>query len=159
MGNFNQQLFSKGCCCKLISKLCHTSVCPSNGWRENLIVHHWTFVVLRVSSASISSLYALQLYHGLVSFPGPTLSRGKGSGDYWAISWLCWVNSLDFGQSNEIVPRHPSVRMNQWNRPYVMQASNQRSFKINTAESAQPRNHSIVTRPFSSWEGGVWARD
>ena len=24
-------------------------------------------------------------------------------------SWLCWVNSLDFGQANEIVPRHPSV--------------------------------------------------
>jgi len=40
-----------------------------------------------------------------------------------------------------------------------MQACNQRSFKINTAESAQPRNRSIVTRPFSSWEGGVWAWD
>jgi len=40
-----------------------------------------------------------------------------------------------------------------------MQACNQRSFKINTAESAQPRNHSIITRPFSSWEGRVWASD
>jgi len=27
------------------------------------------------------------------------------------------------------------------------------------AESAQPRNCSIVTRPFSSWEGGVWEWD
>jgi len=32
-------------------------------------------------------------------------------------------------------------------------------FKINTADSAQPRNRSIVTRPFSPWEGGVWVRD
>ena len=62
---------------------------------------------------------------------------------------------LDFGQSNEIVPRHRSVCINQWNRSYIVQAYNQRSFKINTAESAQPRNCSIVTRPFSSWEGGV----
>ena len=31
--------------------------------------------------------------------------------------------------------------------------------KIKTIDSAQPRNHSIVTRPFSSWEGGVWPQD
>jgi len=30
---------------------------------------------------------------------------------------------------------------------------------VKTVDSAQPRNRSIVTRPFSSWEGGVWARD
>jgi len=35
-----------------------------------------------------------------------------------------------------------------------MQACHQHSFKIITAESAQPRNCFIVTRPFSSWEGG-----
>jgi len=95
----------------------------------------------------------------LVSCPDPALSRGKGSGDYWASSWLCRVNSLGFGQTNEIVPCHASVRINQWNRSYVLQACNQRSFKINTAESAQPINCSIVTRPFSLWEGRVWARD
>jgi len=39
-----------------------------------------------------------------------------------------------------------------------MQACNQRSFKINTAESAQPRNRSIVTRPFSSWGRGLGTR-
>jgi len=32
-------------------------------------------------------------------------------------------------------------------------------FRIKTVDSAQPRNRSIVTRPFSSWEGGVWGRD
>jgi len=31
--------------------------------------------------------------------------------------------------------------------------------KIKTVDSAQPGNRSIVTRPFSSWEGGVWAWD
>ena len=31
--------------------------------------------------------------------------------------------------------------------------------KIKIADSAQPRTHSIVTRPFSSWECGVWGRD
>ena len=31
--------------------------------------------------------------------------------------------------------------------------------QIETADSAQTRNHSIVTSPFSTWEGGVWARD
>ena len=32
-------------------------------------------------------------------------------------------------------------------------------FSIKTADSAQPRNRSMVTRPLSSCEGGVWARD
>ena len=32
-------------------------------------------------------------------------------------------------------------------------------FSIKTADSAQPRNCSMVTRPFSLWEGGVWAWD
>ena len=31
--------------------------------------------------------------------------------------------------------------------------------KNETADSAQPRNRSTVTRPFSSLEGGVWGRD
>jgi len=42
--------------------------------------------------------------------PRPHLSQGKGSGDNSAISWLFWVNSLDFGQANEIEPRHPSMQ-------------------------------------------------
>jgi len=32
----------------------------------------------------------------VVSCPDPTLSQGKGSGDYWAISWLCRLSSIDF---------------------------------------------------------------
>ena len=28
--------------------------------------------------------------------PRPLLSRGKWSGDYWAISWLYWLSSIDF---------------------------------------------------------------
>ena len=31
--------------------------------------------------------------------------------------------------------------------------------KIETADSVQPRKHSLVTRPFSLWEGGGWAQD
>jgi len=30
---------------------------------------------------------------------------------------------------------------------------------IKTADSAQPRNCSTITKLFSLWEGGVWARD
>ena len=30
---------------------------------------------------------------------------------------------------------------------------------VQNADSAQPRKHSMVTRSFSSWEGGVWAWD
>ena len=33
---------------------------------------------------------------GVVSCPDPTLSRGKGSGDHWAISWLCRVSKMPF---------------------------------------------------------------
>ena len=32
----------------------------------------------------------------LVSCLDPALSRGKGSGDYWTVSWLCWLGSIDF---------------------------------------------------------------
>jgi len=39
-----------------------------------------------------------------------------------------------------------------------MQACNQCSFKINTADSAQPRNHSIVTCPFLVREWGLGTR-
>ena len=45
----------------------------------------------------------------LVSCPDPTLSRGKGSGDHWAIPWLCRVSSLDTEQPNEIVLHHATM--------------------------------------------------
>jgi len=40
-----------------------------------------------------------------------------------------------------------------------MQECNQCLFKIDIADSVQPRIHSTVIRPFCSWEGGVWAQD
>ena len=91
----------------------------------------------------------------LVLCPDSSLSWGKGSGDYWAISWSCWVSRIDFVQPNEC---HSIVCVNQWNtcRSYIMQTCKQRSFQINTADLALPRNCSTVTRTFSSWEGGVW---
>ena len=63
----------------------------------------------------ISSLLAL------VSCPDPTLSRGKGSGDHRALSWLCRVSSIDSEQANEIAQRH-------------------KVSKIKIADSAQPRS-------------------
>ena len=44
----------------------------------------------------------------VVSCPDPTLSWGKGSGDHWVVSWLCWVSSLDT-EPNEIVLRHTTM--------------------------------------------------
>jgi len=35
----------------------------------------------------------------VVSYPDPALSQGKGSGDYWLISWLCRLSSIDFEQT------------------------------------------------------------
>jgi len=31
--------------------------------------------------------------------------------------------------------------------------------KIKTVDSAQPRNRSVVIKPFSSGESGIWAQD
>ena len=42
----------------------------------------------------------------LVSYPDPTLSRGKGSGDHGTLSWLCGVSSIDSEQANEIAQRN-----------------------------------------------------
>jgi len=72
--------------------------------------------------------------------PDPTLSWGKGSGDYWAISWLCWVSSLVFGQANEIVPCHSSI----FNPKSILLTQHSK-------EIAQ-----LAIRPFSSWEGKRW---
>ena len=74
---------------------------------------------------------------------------------WWLLSdfLVVGVSSLDFGQTNEIVLCHPSVYINQWSRPYVMQACNRSLFKINSDELAQPWNHSIVTRPIFNVRG------
>jgi len=66
---------------------------------RHVIMTFWTYWT--------SSTSEPLLVEYIVSCPDPALWRGKGSGDYWAISWVCWVNnSLDFGQSNEILSKH-----------------------------------------------------
>ena len=80
-----------------------------------------------------------------VSCPDPALSRGKGSGDYWAISWLCRLSSIDFERTlstclHDVRPIslvHAHAWMT-WH--YFIGLS-----KIKTVDSAQPRNRSIVT--------------
>ena len=90
----------------------------------------------------------------------PPLRRKK----VWVISWLYWVSSLNFLQAIEIVPCHTSACLTQWSRPTVHVHHGSMcqclcKFEYNTADSAQPRNRSVVIRLFYSWEGGVWARD
>jgi len=61
--------------------------------------------------------------------------------------------------ASEIVPRHLSMCVSQWNRPYIIQAY-QCSCKINTADSAQPRNHSVSCHQTHFLvRGRIWARD
>ena len=44
----------------------------------------------------------------VVSCPDPTLSRGKGSGDHWAVSWSVYfiANELIWGEAKFFPPRH-----------------------------------------------------
>ena len=49
-----------------------------------------------------------KVHKWLVSCPDPT-PRGKGSGDHWAIPWLCRVSSLDTKQPNEVALRHATM--------------------------------------------------
>ena len=86
--------------------------------------------------------------------PRPKLPWGKGSCDYWAISWLYQVSSIDFERTlftclHDIGPIS-LVYVHTWmTYHYFIGLSN---FK--TVDSAQPRNCTIVARPFSSWEVG-----
>jgi len=49
----------------------------------------WTYLLNSCSNGSL--------------VPRPHLSQGKGSGDNWIISWLCWVNSIDFRMNIDYV--------------------------------------------------------
>ena len=103
--------------------------------------------------------WVMTTYIHRVSCPDPVLSWRKGSGDYWAISWLCRLSSIDF-EGTLITCLHDArpislVYVHTWMTwHYFIGLS-----KIKTVDPAQPRNHSTVTRPFSSWEGGIWAWD
>jgi len=87
----------------------------------------------------------------VVSCPDPALSWGKGS--------ICHLSNIDFEQTmirclHDVRPIS-LVYVHAWMMwHYFIGLS-----KIKTVDSAQPRNRSIVSRPFSSWEGGVWEWD
>ena len=95
----------------------------------------------------------------VVLCPDPTLSRGKGSGDHWAFSWLCRVSSLDFEQANELAQSHTHtcVEASQWNIPlrYIKNFIQKSRLLTWHNQGSAP----IVTRPFSSWEDRVWSGD
>ena len=98
-------------CKSICIRILRVGTSGGRNWLDHLTVF-WSYRILwnpynttRPQSAMPSSVW-------IVWCPDPTLSPPpfmgwKGSCNYWAISWLCWVNSLDFGQSNEIVPGHP----------------------------------------------------
>ena len=115
--------------CKYHSLFCHSKWrhsirisihCPFYVWlREvshkvymHICMYIWRFDPVSPSPVLICIQHSLHCYQttaALVSCPDPTLSRGKGSGDHWAISWLCQVSSLDTEQPNEIALRHATM--------------------------------------------------
>jgi len=87
-------------------------------------------------SSAIWSPHLSNRHFSLVPRPHP-LTRKRV---WWLLSdsWLCWVNSVDLGQSNEIVPCHPNIHINQWSRPCVMQnVINVRSKSILLSQHSQ----------------------
>ena len=75
-------------------------------------------------------------------------------------------------RTSSLVPSNREFRISEWLYPYdvavfylasvdtcMMLCYSIGLFRIKTADSTQPRKCSIVTRPFSSWEGRVWAWD
>jgi len=71
---------------------------------------------------------------------------------------LCQLSNIDFEQ--KLITCLYDIRLvslvyaHAWIWHYFIGLS-----KIKTVDSAQPRNRSIATRPFSLWEGGVRVRD
>ena len=64
-------------------------------------VHHNCANISCVALRPMQQLICCHFYgfpatnHSLTSLiPRPHPQRGKGSGDYWAISWLCWIKAL-----------------------------------------------------------------
>ena len=46
----------------------------------------------KIAASGLGSQFSTRV----VSCPDPTLSQGKGSGDYWVLPWLCRVSNIDF---------------------------------------------------------------
>ena len=53
---------------------------------------------MRLSHSHITDPSELALY------PDPAHSQWTGFGDYWAISWLCWVSSINFLANTDYTP-------------------------------------------------------
>ena len=96
-------------------------------------VYHWNLICLTFTISDSSCDWV---------FGSTSLLTRKRV--WWLLSDLLLALSHQFSfwtsQWNSATPS-----MSLWNRPYVMQACNQCLFKNNTADSAQPRNRSIVT--------------
>ena len=59
-----------------------------------------TPITVCVCTSKTFTDYMHMAYDNIVSYPDPTLSRGKGTSDHSALSWLCQVSSLDSEQAN-----------------------------------------------------------
>ena len=101
-------------------------------------IHLWHFIL----QATTWSTWIV------VSCPDPTLSWRKGSGDYWALPWLCRVSNLDFLNKRMITSLWRRVNANMMLRYFIG------LFRTETADSAQSTKHSTVTRLFSSEDRG-----
>ena len=91
-------------------------------WRASLVLGAekstwYTLMHFRLIKSGVRTFMTFTLFRGVFSdkiylrslMPRPTLSREKGSGDHWAIPWLCWVSRLDTEQPNEIGLRHATM--------------------------------------------------
>ena len=116
----------------------------------------------------------------VVSYPDPT-SRREGSGDIRAFSWLCCISShmtlitclhhlLLHSRSHERSISAFVIAISLCSYVYVKVAKGYLCLHYQAgavrsrdqchvvADTAQPRKHSNVTRPFPL-RGGVWVRD
>ena len=96
---------------------------------------------------SSSRHWAKQEY-SLVPRPHPLMRKRV----WWALSWLCRISNLDSEPANEIVQHHKALTLA---NEIALSHKHSTYSKFKIADSTQPRKHSIVTRPFPSWEGGI----
>ena len=136
--------------------------CSSARWRyfngENFQIYGKSInLSLKLHRMSITAgvVHNLTLLVGSL-VPRPDLLTRKRV--WWPLNVFLVVPSQQslFRTSQWNRARHTCVQTSQWNTRYVIKKLHS---KTTIADSAQPRKRSIVTRPFSLWEGGVWGRD
>ena len=154
----------------IIGEILYLSVSPTSrrkigGKRARITMYGRVTAVSQVHRY-LSSLLILHnnllAYSTVVLWPDPTLSRGKGSGDHWAKCYYSCDLSIvqqrrDLEEGGVWARDYKKVgRSSTWLHDIVLFYW---VVQYQDCYSAQPRNRSMVTRPLSSWEGGVWARD